>query len=215
MNWHDFAISDVSRLSPIWKGIYNCCIKKSDIWDFFNMNTSVRVGDGSTSSFWHDRWCGLQPMKEIFSDLFVLAANPNVSVSFGWNILMSNNSINRLFGKRRLRPNAIIRMQALKNQLPQMLNLNTPDIFSWNPDVRGLKFSAASFASGLVSFCHNHSEISHDVPFSLIWDATILPKIKFFSWVFHNRLPTCPLLAHCNIIHWDAASCPYCDSLET
>ena len=41
---------------------------------------SFKVGDGSTIFFWHDRWCGEVPLKELFSGLYVLAMDKYASI---------------------------------------------------------------------------------------------------------------------------------------
>lgn len=52
--------------------------------------------------------------------------------------------------------------------------------------------------------------------FSPLWKATILPTMRFFSWImFHHHLPTRSLLAFFNIVSLDDAKCPNCDYLET
>jgi len=42
---------------------------------------SFEVGDGSTISFWHNRWCSEGPLKELFPGLFALAVDRNASVA--------------------------------------------------------------------------------------------------------------------------------------
>jgi hypothetical protein len=53
------------------------------------------VGDGSNICFWHDAWCGDQPLKKIFLELFSIAGckeawvGDNMSSTNGviqWNV---------------------------------------------------------------------------------------------------------------------------------
>jgi hypothetical protein len=42
-------------------------------WDLFAQNVSFEVGIGSKIRFWHDTWCGNQPLKQAFPSLFRIA----------------------------------------------------------------------------------------------------------------------------------------------
>jgi hypothetical protein len=50
-------------------------------WDVFYNFTSVEVGDGSRTRFWHDIWCGDRPLKDSFPELFCLARNRDAMVA--------------------------------------------------------------------------------------------------------------------------------------
>jgi hypothetical protein len=39
-----------------------------------------RVGDGESTLFWHDRWCGDVPFRERFSRLYDLAMHKSITV---------------------------------------------------------------------------------------------------------------------------------------
>jgi hypothetical protein len=41
---------------------------------WFCNHVRYEVGDGSQVLFWHDVWCGEQPLKNIFLELFSLLA---------------------------------------------------------------------------------------------------------------------------------------------
>ena len=44
-------------------------------WEVFLKFINFGVGDGSHIRFWHDIWCGNQPLKEVFLALFGIASN--------------------------------------------------------------------------------------------------------------------------------------------
>ena len=44
-------------------------------WQLFSKFISFEVGDGTQIRFWHDIWCGDQPLKEYFPELFCIARN--------------------------------------------------------------------------------------------------------------------------------------------
>ena len=54
----------------IWKG-----------WDDFSQYVRFEVGLGNRIRFWHDCWCGEQPLKVAFPFLFENAANQEVLVA--------------------------------------------------------------------------------------------------------------------------------------
>jgi hypothetical protein len=38
-------------------------------WEGFSRFISFGIGDGFHIRFWHDKWCGNQPLKEAFPEL--------------------------------------------------------------------------------------------------------------------------------------------------
>jgi hypothetical protein len=52
----------------LWKSIWKD-------WDSFRRFINFEVGDGSKVIFWHDVWCGVTPLKEVFPDLFSITCN--------------------------------------------------------------------------------------------------------------------------------------------
>ena len=50
-------------------------------WDRFSHYVSFKVGDGSRIKFWHDSWCGDQPLRDKFPVLFRLARNQEATVA--------------------------------------------------------------------------------------------------------------------------------------
>ena len=50
-------------------------------WDSFSRHLAFEVGDGSRVKFWLDSWCGDQPLRDRFPELFRLARMPDASVA--------------------------------------------------------------------------------------------------------------------------------------
>jgi hypothetical protein len=60
--------------SQFWKSLHK-------IKHFFKLGAKHLIGDGRRTFFWTDWWCGDQPIKELFPDLFNICDNPNLLVA--------------------------------------------------------------------------------------------------------------------------------------
>jgi hypothetical protein len=56
-------------------------------WECFSKFIKFEVGDGSQISFWHDIWCGDQPLKVSYPELYRIARNKEAWVSDNMQIL--------------------------------------------------------------------------------------------------------------------------------
>ena len=59
--------------SPVW----NDLLKVKHI---YLKGRSMRIGDGKTTSFWHDRWCGLVSLADKFPSLYEISEDQECSV---------------------------------------------------------------------------------------------------------------------------------------
>ena len=50
-------------------------------WDCFLQYLTFKVGDGTRIQFWQDSWCGDQPLRERYSELYRLAHDPEAIVA--------------------------------------------------------------------------------------------------------------------------------------
>jgi hypothetical protein len=69
----------------VWK-----CIRRT--WNGFANYARYKVGDGSHVLFWHDVWCGEQPLKVSFSELLTIACAKDAWVVD--NMQLQNGNIN-------------------------------------------------------------------------------------------------------------------------
>ena len=77
----------------LWKSIHRG-------WPLFSNHLFYLVGNGSPVKFWHDRWCGVMPLKEAYPELFSIALDRNVSVAnlmshingmFHWDVIFTQS----------------------------------------------------------------------------------------------------------------------------
>lgn len=56
-------------------------------WDSYVFHVAFEVGNGTQVRFWHDRWSGVQSLKDAFSDLYSCMVDKDALVS---SILVSH-----------------------------------------------------------------------------------------------------------------------------
>jgi hypothetical protein len=80
--WGGWCSREIARAFGVglWK-----YIRKG--WETFFRFLRYEVGDGSSTRFWHDLWCGDTVLEEAFSDLFGIARVKDVSVADNMEIL--------------------------------------------------------------------------------------------------------------------------------
>jgi hypothetical protein len=49
-------------------------------WERFAVYIYNVVGDGSRLKFWHDIWCGTQPLRKLFPKIYSIALDKDASV---------------------------------------------------------------------------------------------------------------------------------------
>ena len=57
----------------LWKGIMA-------IWDIFQSYIFFEVGKGNKVQFWHDKWCGDRPLKDMFPLLYECSRDRDASI---------------------------------------------------------------------------------------------------------------------------------------
>jgi hypothetical protein len=72
MQLHEWWLVYQSSGGSLWNGSVEQ-IQRG--WEVFLRFISFGIDDGSHIRFWHDNWCGNQPLKEAFPKLFQIACN--------------------------------------------------------------------------------------------------------------------------------------------
>lgn len=69
-----FATCNRSQGSQFWQAIQS-------LKPFFRVGSRIDVGSGNSAIFWLDRWHGNRPLREQFSSLFAITAQPDISLA--------------------------------------------------------------------------------------------------------------------------------------
>jgi hypothetical protein len=62
-----------------WQGSSLLCDETDK--QLFRVSTTITLGNGNKSKFWHDRWLNGSPLKELYPSLYQLATRKNRSVA--------------------------------------------------------------------------------------------------------------------------------------
>ncbi|XP_020112154.1 uncharacterized protein LOC109726772 [Ananas comosus] len=183
-----------------WKGVLSLKL-------IFKWGSNYILGNGCSTDFWLDRWCGETTLGGAFPKIYQ-AYNRNklkvndVLTSDGWNW-------NRIFGSD---PEILAGINddiaELKDRISHLTILQRPDKLTWRWSPNGL-FSVKSTYLALTDGG------TRDPGLNLIWKLYIPLKVKVFCWLtLKKRLPTTDLLVkrgwvgnvHCVLCGADAES---------
>ncbi|KAK5840996.1 hypothetical protein PVK06_009904 [Gossypium arboreum] len=67
-------------MSKVWRGIFENSLDARVVRWLGDKNFSWKIGNGKTTLFWEDKWCGKDPLKVDFPRLFRLAKLKYASV---------------------------------------------------------------------------------------------------------------------------------------
>ena len=133
------------------------------------------IGNGKSTRFWLDWWCGASPLASTFPVLFSYCPNPQISISE----LASNYWDLQL--RRSLSPAELEDWQRLAALFPSLSEEEDTVVWPHSPSAR---FSVKSLYGKLIAG-------STTSKFNWIWRARIPPKVKVFLWqASRGRLPT-------------------------
>jgi hypothetical protein len=132
----------------------------------------MKIGNGVSTSFWLDKWCGDEPLSMRYKRLFELSLNKEINVN--WAI---RDNCNSLIFRRRLFGDGVNLLDDLKNNCADFCLIDRNDKPCWLLDKKG--FSVKS------SYRNFKVNLNRD-PYWFIWKAKIPQRIKVFLWLVIN-----------------------------
>ena len=179
---------------------------------WFSDHVSRSVGNGRTTLFWSDVWCGRVSFRVRFNRLFELSVFKGVSVSemlqLGWG---EGGEAwrwrRRLFAWEEKLVGEIILLLANVT-----LQVNREDKWLWT-----LENSHSFTVRNLYNFLTIQPQVASLVDFSSIWHKDVPLKVVIFAWrLFRDRLPTKDNLLRRGVIPHDSRTyVAGCDCVES
>ena len=163
----------------------------------FRASTTISLGNGRKSLFWHDDWTGRGPLSRAFPELYKIATRKRRTVM---KELQEENWIRSV--ARLSSPTHLQEFIALASAISQVeLNPDQEDSITWRWTPHGIYSAASAYA---VQFSASYPRFSP----AKIWEAHAEPKCKFFAWLVLHGILTANMLA---VRGWPHdPSCPLC-----
>jgi hypothetical protein len=165
--------------SHFWKGLLS-------VRDKYYNYCKKNIGDGKSSSFWKNIWCGNVKLADKYPNLFEVAYDKDITVH---KVISSNFQM--LTFRRRLIGDLGEAYSDLMEHCSQVLLSDNDDSSKWLLGCKG--FSVKSFYKML-----KNSMI--EVPLNFLWKTRLPHKIKVFLWLVRNN----KILTKDNLVkrHW-------------
>lgn len=205
------ASSDAFSLvkGGIWGQMMSNEIETSKVRSIVDEGMQLRVGNGASIRFWHDKWCDVRPLKLSFPRLFNLSLQKHSlvgqmgnwgEVSWSWNI-------------RWRRP--LFDWEASDaNRLMDILAPFSPQ----REGIDGILWHGSSFSSFSIKQIVNktYDSVAPIIPkdiIKIIWQSCYPPRAQLTIWMAClGKLKTGELLLSKGIIDHHQALCPFCNS---
>jgi exonuclease III len=144
-------------------------------WDKFAQYVRFEVGMGSKIRFWHDTWCGSQPLKQTFPSLFRIARYKEAWVKD--NFVWRNGVVEwNVFFVRDIQDWEMEVISPFFEVLYSCkISQGNVDRIRWSSSKKGL-FEVKSFYKILSN---SHAEV---FPWKSIWRCKVPKRVAFFGW---------------------------------
>ncbi|KAF8783842.1 hypothetical protein HU200_000282 [Digitaria exilis] len=166
--------------------------------------THIRVGNGESTSFWHDHWLLNTSLAQLLSALYSHSTCQHLSVA----------ETQRLTLCAQLRPRLSRSAAEEKILLEDCLSHVS---LTAQPDCRILNHSSGTEFRTSDVYKALQTTLQPDPDAARLWKTKLPKKIQFFGWLLHRGRVNCrAYLYHCNIKSLEEASCEDCHGvLET
>jgi hypothetical protein len=144
-------------------------------WDSFARHLAFKVGDGTRVKFWLDAWCGDQPLRDRFPELFCLVRVPAASVADHLQILGSSHHWDIAFS-RQVQDWELETVTALMELLYSYpIRRGSLDELCWRPSSCKV-FTVRSYYSCLLQPAQSY------FPWKSVWKSKVPTRVAFFTW---------------------------------
>jgi hypothetical protein len=162
---------------------------------------SKKFGNGGNTNFWHDKWVGTQPLKDVFPRLFLISTQKECMVSE-----VGRWVLGRWEWDFKWRRNLFVWEEERRDML---VNILTPIQLSNSIDAWKCHYSTGGTFSVSSLYCYLSGiiippislepDIIRDLGF--VWKSLAPSKVIVFSWqLLRRRLPTMVNLAKCGVV---------------
>ena len=172
---------------------------------WFAERVSKKVGDGTSTYFWYDKWLGDVPLCTRFRRLFDLASNKLSTVAE--MVVPSGEAVGESWGWRRgLR----VWEEEMLEECRQLLNgvvlqFDLSDRWLWDSD-SDAGYTVRSAYQQLTT--HAEAEPPEVTTGDLIWHKKVPLKVSIFAWrLLRDRLPTKNNLLRRGVVDAEAVMC--------
>ena len=144
-------------------------------WNSFSQYITFKVGDGSHIKFWHDSWCGDQPLRDKFPILFRLSRSQEATVAD----LLHFHGTTHTWDIEFLRPVQDWKLDIVNTFMEWLysypVHLGSVDSICWNLGSREV-FEVQSFYSALSQPSPSY------FLWRSVWKAKVPSRVAFFLW---------------------------------
>ena len=167
----------------------------------------LKVGNGNSVNFWHDRWCEAGILKELFPRLFAISLqkNSHISQMGEWN---DSSWLWRLLRRRALYDWEFEEVRSLQHIIEQNgPTIDQEDGVYWKNS--GYLCYATKCITEKLNASLTHS-LSKPIA-NIIWQHYIPPRAKLCVWLANQeKLKTRDFLEEKGVINPHDAACPFC-----
>ena len=192
-----------------WKALCASLLKHPQTNSLIMQGIRKKVGNGSSSLFWHDCWVGENPLKLYCPRLFLLSTSPNATIaSLGfWDGLSWKWTLSWKRDLRTRDRHEECTLQLLLDGV--VMNPRMEDAFIWTPHKSG-EFSIKSFTTELAE----KSQLQGGKYFKGLWQNLVPHRIELFTWfALLGKINTKAKLISMGIIPSSSHLCVLCGSM--